>query len=70
MPPRETLRQIIAKKHLSIAEAAGRAGLSRQAVSAWCHGKVIPWPHKAQALADVLGVPVDRVMRAIAAARK
>lgn len=70
MPPVETLRALLARRRLSLSEAARRSGLSRYAVQQWCDGAVRPWPHKAQALADVLGVSLERILRAAAAGRR
>lgn len=68
--PRESLRALIKSLGWTPYSIAVEAELHPASVRSWCDGKAQPWAAKAKRLADALGVPVARVMAAVAASRK
>jgi transcriptional regulator with XRE-family HTH domain len=54
---------------VALREESGTAGVDRNAVSRWEHGRRIPTPYWRGHLSTVLGIPLDRLDRAAAVAR-
>jgi len=54
---------------VALREESGNAGVDRNAVSRWEHGRRIPTPYWRAHLSTVLGIPLDRLDRAAAVTR-
>ena len=56
-----TFRELLKASDCSGARLARAMGVSRTIVSAWADGKSIPGVDKAARIAEVLGVPLEKV---------
>jgi transcriptional regulator with XRE-family HTH domain len=56
------IKAAMAERGLSQAALAGEIGVSKEAVSNWLAGESVPRPRKLKALADFLGLALDRLV--------
>jgi len=70
MASRETFEQLMQKCGVGPWQLAQRAKVGHQSVRRWIHGEVGIRLAQAKAVADALGVSVERVLRAAGASRR
>ena len=66
----ETLEALIQSSNMGLRSAAKTARIGRTSIWRWCRGISSPQHAQAAALADALGVDVDRVLEAASASQR